>query len=109
MRSVKTQRLFLGLFARLTIDVNCFIEQHAFGTAGDRDLVERHQSFRCGSLHSARLSADVFAVSKATVNPGGTVSFKHQRGSLYFSPQDCRIIKTASNDSLYAGRRGDAS
>lgn len=35
------------------------------------------------------------------VNPGGTLSFRHRRGTLHFSTRDCRIVRTPSIEKLY--------
>jgi hypothetical protein len=40
-------------------------------------------------------------MGKATVNPGGTVTFRHPRGTLYFGARDCRIVKTKTKQRLY--------
>jgi hypothetical protein len=47
-------------------------------------------------------------MGKATVNPGGTVSFRHPRGMLYFGARDCRIIKTKSKQKLYLTEKSEA-
>ncbi len=44
-------------------------------------------------------------MGKATVNPGGTVSFRHPRGMLYFGADDCRIIKTKAKLQLYTSEK----
>ncbi len=41
-------------------------------------------------------------MGKAKVNPGGTLSFRHSRGTLHFNARDCRVIKTQSSEQLYA-------
>ncbi|QDT11076.1 DUF1570 domain-containing protein [Planctomycetes bacterium K23_9] len=38
---------------------------------------------------------------KATVNTGGTVSYRHKRGTLHFSTRDVQIIKTPSKYARY--------
>ncbi len=40
-------------------------------------------------------------MGKAQVNTGGTITLKHQRGLLYFSARDCRIIKTQSKQNRF--------
>ena len=37
-------------------------------------------------------------MGKATVNPGGTVTFRHPRGTLHFGARDCRIVKTGTKN-----------
>lgn len=44
-------------------------------------------------------------MGNASVNPGGTVSFRHPRGMLYFDAQDCKIIKTKEKLHLYASEK----
>ncbi|MGI9474247.1 MAG: hypothetical protein ACR2NZ_22085, partial [Rubripirellula sp.] len=44
-------------------------------------------------------------MGNATVNPGGTISFRHPRGMLYFGARDCRIIRTNSKEKLYVVER----
>ena len=44
-------------------------------------------------------------MGQATVNPGGTISFRHSRGMLYFGAQDCKIIKTKAKLQLYAAEK----
>lgn len=48
-------------------------------------------------------------MGKSKVNPGGTVSFQHQRGMLYFSAEDCRIIRTLSNDQRFGAAKAKAA
>ena len=38
---------------------------------------------------------------KVTVNPGGTVSYRHKRGTLHFSVRDIQIVKTPSKLARY--------
>jgi hypothetical protein len=48
-------------------------------------------------------------MGKVTVNPGGTISYRHRRGMLYFGAGDCRIVRTQSTQQLYGAVRGKAS
>ena len=47
-------------------------------------------------------------MGKVTVNPGGTISFRHQRGTLHFSATDCQIVRTKTTQQLYGGQRSKA-
>lgn len=47
-------------------------------------------------------------MGKVTVNPGGTVSFRHNRGTLHFGLSDCKIVRTQTNQQLYGTERSKA-
>ncbi|MFK8111279.1 MAG: DUF1570 domain-containing protein [Rubripirellula sp.] len=47
-------------------------------------------------------------MGKATVNPGGTVSYRHNRGTLHFGATDCRIVRTQTTQQRYGARRSAA-
>jgi hypothetical protein len=46
----------------------------------------------------------VLLAGEAKFNPGGTVTHKHPRGTLYFNAKDIRVIKSATPESIYARR-----
>lgn len=48
-------------------------------------------------------------MGRATVNPGGTVSYRHKRGMLYFGASDCRILRTQSTQQRHGAQRSQAS
>jgi Protein of unknown function (DUF1570) len=43
-----------------------------------------------------------------TINPGGTVSYRHNRGTLHFGATDCQIVRTQSTQQLYGAERTKA-
>lgn len=47
-------------------------------------------------------------MGKVTVNVGGTVSLRHQRGTLHFSAEDCQIVRTKTTQQLYGAERSKA-
>jgi hypothetical protein len=47
-------------------------------------------------------------MGKVTVNTGGTVSYRHRRGTLHFGATDCRIVRTQSTLQLYGAARSKA-
>jgi hypothetical protein len=42
--------------------------------------------------------------SKVTFNPGGTVTLRHPRGTLYFSSRDVKVLRTPTRESVF-GRK----
>lgn len=48
-------------------------------------------------------------LGKATVNPGGTVSYRCNRGTLHFGATDCQIVRTKSTAQLFGTQRKEAS
>jgi len=47
-------------------------------------------------------------MGKVTVNPGGTVSYRHRRGTLHFGAGDCQIIRTKSTGQLLGAEKSKA-
>ncbi|TWU56863.1 hypothetical protein Poly51_27810 [Rubripirellula tenax] len=47
-------------------------------------------------------------MGKVTVNVGGTVSCRHERGTLHFSLSDCQIVRTQSNQKIYGSKSSAA-
>jgi len=47
---------------------------------------------------------EVTLAGEAKFNPGGTVTHRHPRGTLYFSARDIRVIKSPTPEAIYARR-----
>jgi Protein of unknown function (DUF1570) len=69
----------------------------------------------CRSVHADILSytipgteATIELSGRVTVNPGGTVSFRHPRGTLHFNIRDCRIQESKTTKELYSAERSKA-
>ena len=48
-------------------------------------------------------------MGKVTINPGGTLSLRHPRGTLHFAARDCKVIKTDSKEKLYLQQKMKSS
>jgi hypothetical protein len=67
----------------------------------------------CGGLVRADIlsytipgtQATIELSGRVTVNPGGTVSFRHPRGTLHFNIRDCQIQRSKTTKELYAAER----
>lgn len=46
---------------------------------------------------------------RVVVNPGGTISYKHRRGTLHFNIRDCQIVRSKTSKQLYGIRRTRAA
>ncbi len=47
-------------------------------------------------------------MGSVTINPGGTISFRHERGTLHFGATDCQIVRTKTTQQLYGAERSKA-
>ena len=45
--------------------------------------------------------AGMIIAGTATYNPGGTVTHRHPRGTLYFSAHDIRVVKSPAPEAIY--------
>ncbi len=75
----------------------------------------------CAALLAGPASADLLLytvpgtdltfklMGRATVNPGGTVSYRCNRGTLHFGATDCQIVRTKSSGQLYGLERNVAA
>jgi hypothetical protein len=50
--------------------------------------------------------AGLLLEGETNYNPGGTVTFRHPRGSLYFNARDLQVIKTPTRQTIFRRKSG---
>ncbi|WDQ18824.1 DUF1570 domain-containing protein [Rhodopirellula sp. P2] len=50
--------------------------------------------------------AGLLLEGKTNYNPGGTVTFRHPRGSLYFNARDLKVIQTPTRQTIFQRKSG---
>ena len=84
--SVKTAVLFVATFSMLVLG----------GHAVNADVV----------LYTVpNTPLQITLMGRVTINPGGTLSLRHPRGTLHFSARDCKVIKTDSKEKQYVKQK----
>ncbi len=56
-----------------------------------------------------KTSLSLLVEGNVTYNPGGTISVRHPRGSLYFNAADVKVMKVPTRESVYGRKLAEAT